>query len=204
MSEVNAGERSRRMRAEGRRSVAAILDAAVRILGERPQASMDEVASGAGVSRQTVYAHFPSRDALLRAVARRLTAQAVAALDAAQLDQGPAAEALLRLLDVNWRTFAHFPLLSTVPEADAAELHVPVFERLERLIRRGQRAGEFDPGVTPAWLIAATVALGHTAGNEVAAGRMSAADAEAALRASVLRVYGATPTRPTHGGEPAA
>ncbi|MEV0807225.1 TetR family transcriptional regulator [Micromonospora sp. NPDC050200] len=197
MSEVNSGERPRRMRAEGRRSVVAILDAAIRILGERrPHASMDEVASMAGVSRQTVYAHFPSRDALLGAVARRITAQVVAAMDAAHLDQGPAVEALLRLLDVNWRAFEQLPLLSTIPETDAVELHVPVFERLERLIRRGQRAGEFDPAVTPAWLIAATVALGHAAGNEVAAGRMSAAAAEAALRVSVLRVYGATPSSP--------
>ncbi|MEV4493458.1 TetR family transcriptional regulator [Micromonospora coxensis] len=189
MSEIKAG-RQRRMRAEGRRSVAAILDAALRVLGDRPQASMDEVAAAAGVSRQTVYAHFPSRDALLGAVAHRLTDEAVAAMDAADLDQGPAAAALLRVVELSWSIFDRFPLLSAVPEAAADDLHRPVFDRLERLVRRGQQTGEFDPDLSPDWLIAATVALGHAAGTEAAAGRTPAADALAALRTSVLRVYG--------------
>ncbi|HEY5985230.1 MAG TPA: helix-turn-helix domain-containing protein, partial [Streptosporangiaceae bacterium] len=60
--------RRRRQRSDARQSVAAVLDAAIRTLGERPGASMDEIARAAGVSRQTVYAHFPSRDTLIDAV----------------------------------------------------------------------------------------------------------------------------------------
>ncbi|WP_200210486.1 hypothetical protein [Micromonospora coerulea] len=60
-------------------------------------------------------------------------------------------------------------------------------------IRRGQQAGEFDQDASPGWLIAATVALGHSAWAEVAAGRMSSAEAAAAVRISILRVYGAEP-----------
>ncbi|MFC0002858.1 TetR/AcrR family transcriptional regulator [Micromonospora siamensis] len=181
------------MRVEARRSVAAILDAALRVLGERPQASMDEVATAAGVSRQTVYAHFPSREALIGAAVRRLTEEAVHAMDAADLDRGPAREALARMLEVNWRIFERFPLLWSAPVAADEDLHVPVFERLERLIRRGQEAGEFDAAAAPGWLIAATVALGHAAGVEVAAGRMTAEEGRAALRTGVLRVYGVAP-----------
>jgi AcrR family transcriptional regulator len=194
VSELTSPQRRRRVRAEARRSVAAILDAATRVLGERPQASVDDIAAAAGVSRQTVYAHFPAREALLTAVVRHITEEAVAAMDAAQLDEGPAADALLRLLDASWRTFERYPLLQAVPAPqEENDLHTSVFDRLERLIRRGQQAGEFQRESSPAWLIAATVALGHAAGAEVAAGRMPAADAAAALRTSVLRVYGAQP-----------
>ncbi|MFI7281388.1 TetR/AcrR family transcriptional regulator [Micromonospora chersina] len=192
MSDQSPPERRRRVRAEARRSVAAILDAAIRVLGERPQATMEDIAAAAGLSRQTVYAHFPSRDALVAAVFRRMTDEVLAALDAARLDEGPAAAALLRLLDVSWRTVDRYPPLPA-PAADDAELHEPIFGRLTRLIVRGQRAGEFDPDAAPGWLIAATIALGHAAWAEVTAGRLPAAEARAALRVAVLRLYGARP-----------
>ena len=194
MSEIARG---RRRRADAERSIAAILDAAVRVLGQRPEASVEDVAAAAGVTRQTVYAHFPSRDALLAAALERVTAEAMAAVDAADLDAGPAADALLRLLDATWRTFERHPLLlhpAASPPMTAQESHdqhQPVFERLDGLLRRGQEAGEFDATLSRTWLMAAVMALGHAAGDEVGAGRMAADEAAAALRRSVLRVLGA-------------
>ncbi len=55
-------------REDARRSIELIMDAARSILGKRPDASMEELAVAAGVTRQTVYAHFSSRDALIAAV----------------------------------------------------------------------------------------------------------------------------------------
>lgn len=40
------------------------------------------------------------------------------------------------------------------------------------------------------WYVAAIIALGHAAGQEVTAGRMTAAQAGAAFRESALRVVG--------------
>lgn len=192
MSELTAA--SRRRRADAERSIEAVLDAATRVLGERPDASMDDVAKAAGVSRQTVYAHFASRDALIGSLYDRMTRRVVAAIDAARLDEGPAAEALVRFLQIGWDAFEGEPfvLQVAVPPGSADEeldRHQPVLGELERLIRRGQRAGEFDRKLSVAWLISATMALGHAAGEEVRAGRMSTRQAFTAMRRSILRLY---------------
>jgi AcrR family transcriptional regulator len=195
VSELVSPAGRRRRRADAERSIAAILDAAVLVLGERPEASVEDVAAAAGVTRQTVYAHYSSREALLNAAIDRVTEEAVAALDAARLDEGPAVAALLRLLDASWRTFEHYPILlhagsAPVGGQESHDRHKPVLDRLERLVRRGQDAGEFDRRLSPTWLLAATIGLGHSAGGEVAAGRMTAEEATAALRHSILRVFG--------------
>ncbi|MEV0407566.1 TetR/AcrR family transcriptional regulator [Actinoallomurus sp. NPDC050550] len=194
MSE-KTGERRRRRRSDAERSAAAVLDAAVQVLGRHPDAKVEQVAEAAGVTRQTVYAHYPSRPLLVAAVVDRITAEAVAALDAADAAGGTVTDALLGWLDVAWRLFDQYPLLlhssvTAIGEADSDRLHLPVVERLERLIRSGQDAGEFDRALDPAWLVSATVALGHAAGGEVAAGRMTTERTAAALRQSILRVYG--------------
>lgn len=190
------GPTARRRRADADRNVAVILTAAIRVLGTDPRSTMDDIATAAGLTRQTVYAHFPNRDALYSAVLDRVTAEAVADLEAAALNDGPATAALLRMLDINWRLLARYPLLVRAlppvdPATDAAR-HRPVLDRLEPLIRRGRATGEFDAAVPISWLLAATVALGHAAGEEVTAGRMTTDEAAAALRRGILRVYGAT------------
>lgn len=192
-------------RADARRSKASILDAAIRLLNSEPDASMEGIATAAGVTRQTVYAHFPSRDQLLTAVLDRVTEEAVAAMDAVGLDTGPAADALMRLLDAAARTTGRYPVLlqrigslPVSPQEDH-ERHTPVGERLRRVIQRGQRAGEFDSDLAPDWLVAVTISLGHAAASEADAGRMSDAGAREALRVSLLRVLGAAapPSGPT-------
>lgn len=197
MSELVPERPRRRRRADAERSIAAILDAAVPLLGDRPDASMDDIAEAAGVTRQTVYAHFSSRDALLGAVVARVTEQVTAVIDAAELDQGSATDALVRFVDASWQTLERTPLLlrlPVVPVGPREELdrHEPITSRLATLIRRGQRAGEFDRDVTPEWLLAATIALGHAAGQQVSAGLMPVAVAGAAYRRTLLRVFGVT------------
>lgn len=191
------GEQSNtpRLRADGQRSVAAILEAAVAVLGERPAASMEEIAAAAGVSRQTVYAHFRSREVLLGALLDDFTDKTMAVLDAARLEEGPPTAALVRFLDSSWEIFGRHPFLLhvTFPPV-AAEVdrkrHEPMLQRLERLIRRGQASGDFDPSAPISWLLAVTVAIGHAAGEEVRAGRISQQQAATAVHKAVLRVFG--------------
>jgi AcrR family transcriptional regulator len=191
------GAAQRRRRADAERNVAAILGAAGRVFGERPDASMDEIARAAGISRQTVYAHFPSRDALLAGLLAEITKRVVDAIDAADLDTGPAADALVRFLEISWHAFEGNPFLlhmTSPPKSPQEELdqHEPVLRPLERLIKRGQRTGEFDPTLPVSWLLSATIGLGHAAGEEVRAGRMTSEQATATLRRSLPRLFLAT------------
>ena len=191
---------TRRRRSDARRSIDAILSAARTVLGERPDASMEDIATAAGVTRQTVYAHFPSRDALIVALIEAARAEGLAAIDAAHLDTIPPADALGQFLDISWQLLRRYPLLldpalNGTPRLDGSDPHLAVTTWLEQLIRRGQRTGDFDHTLSASWLAAAILGVGHTAAGQVAAGRLTTSTATATLLASALRLCGATGAR---------
>jgi AcrR family transcriptional regulator len=184
---------ARRRRIDAERSIAAILAAATEVLNDRPRATIEEIAAAASVTRQTVYAHFASRDALLEAVVARAIEEVGAALDAAELEHGPPAAALQRLLDVSFEIAARYQFmlhLPTVSQEQDIERHGPITAALERLVKRGQADGSFDPHSPPSWLIAATLALGNAANETVRSGKISPAEATTALHRSILRLFG--------------
>jgi AcrR family transcriptional regulator len=156
---------------------------------------MEDVAAGAGVARQTVYAHFPSRQSLLDAVMARVTGEVATALGSIDLRKEPAPVALRRWIDAAWDLLERFPILLgplIVPSGDAEDelrRHAPITAGLLALVRRGQRAGEFDRRTRPGWLVAVTIAIGHAAAAEVVAGRMTTAEGRSAFATAVLRVY---------------
>src|SRR3954466_6978023 len=79
------------------RVAAIILEAAARVLLARgEQASMTDVANGAGVARATVYRYFPNRQSLLDELARSAVRDAGDRLAAARLDEIPVAEGIAR------------------------------------------------------------------------------------------------------------
>lgn len=186
--------RTRKRRLDAERSRAAVLDAAIAVLGRQADASMEEIAAAAGVVRQTVYAHFPSRTALLGAVIEHLTAETARALDALDLTTPPPDEALSRWLEASWHVVERYPVLLSPTVTDAAapgdehDQHQAVTAQLAELIRRGRQVGRFETRHSEDWLLAAVVALGHAAGQQVMAGRMSPDEAGAAYRDSVLRL----------------
>ncbi len=185
----------RRRRADARRSIEAIVGAGRVLLAEHPGASMEDVAAAAGLSRQTVYAHFNSREALLHAVLDAAAAEALAAID--DLDACPPADALVRFLDAGWQLIRQlFPLLldpalMQVVRQDGPDPHDAFLARLESLISRGQDTGDFDRGLSPAWLAAAIVGIWHAAADQIRAGRTTTAQAAEALRESALRICAA-------------
>lgn len=187
----------RRRRSDAQRNIDAIIGAARIVLGDRPDASMEDIAAAAGVTRQTVYAHFPSRDALILALIDAAGAETLAVIDAARLDTAPPAEALAQFLDMCWQLLDRFPLLLDpvmirIPRPSGPDPHDAATAMLERLIQRGQRTGDFDRALNAGWLAAAIVGLIHTAAGQVAAGRLTTNAVATMLLESTLRLCGAT------------
>jgi AcrR family transcriptional regulator len=91
----------RRAIAEG--NVEAILDATLELLEHDPKPSFVEIARMAGVSRPTLYAHFPTRENLIEAAVARAVEDVARDARAARLEEGSAAAALERLVKMLWR-----------------------------------------------------------------------------------------------------
>ena len=186
--------RTRLARSERRNQ---IVDAAAYVLRTREPADVtfEEIADAAGVSRQTVYAHFKSREALIAVVINAERAAHLAMLIDARLERVPPVDAVRGFLDISWRLVDRFPLLldpalARTPDPEGEDPHVRVAVVLERIIRRGQRAGDFDRTLPVGWLAAATFGLGHTAAELVASGTLDLERAATLLEASVMRLYG--------------
>lgn|SRR5690606_1635403 len=184
----------RKLRADARRSREQILAAARRLLPVHPDVSMEMIAAEAGVTRQTVYAHFPTRGDLLSVVLDRVSEEITSEIDRVELEVGSATNALLRLVGVIVETSARYgPILRAIgplpesPEADQVR-HAPVAERLERLVQRGQRTGEFDDTLPSRWLVAVIIAVAHAAHEQVEVGSMPRKSMESVLRTTLDRL----------------
>ncbi len=176
-------------RADARRNEARILEGAARVLAAAPSAGMGELAEGAGVGRATLYRHFPTRAALLQALHARVIDDLEAGIDAAGLDDGPAPEALARLVEACLAVGDRYRFLSGVEREAAADIDgriAALGARTEALVARGQAAGELSAALSPAFVSAALGALLMGALEEVAAGRLPAADAPALVVAFAL------------------
>jgi AcrR family transcriptional regulator len=191
---------NRRRRSDALRSIDAILNAARIVLNERPDASMEDIATTAGVTRQTVYAHFPSRDALIAALLRAAGAEIRSAIDASHIDTAPPADALRQFFGICWHFAGRYPLLldpalTRISPPEGHAVHQAATALLEQLVQRGQRTGDFDSTLSANWLTAAILGLTHTATEQIAAGRLASSDATAVLMESVLRLCGAIGAR---------
>ena len=146
------------MRADAARNVHRIVEVAARLLGDDPHAGMTEVAAAAGVSRATVYRHFPTREELVGAIQRQAVEQARRALEGCRIDEGSATDALRRLVAA-WLDLAErysLPQLAMQPGLDtsdeAREQRRAIFRQpLLALVERGRAAGEFSAELAPEW-----------------------------------------------------
>ncbi|MFD2083509.1 regulatory protein, tetR family [Actinopolymorpha cephalotaxi] len=157
-----------------------MLRSAAALLTRRSTATMDEVARAAGISRATLHRHFAGRDALVRALEELGIEECEAALDAARLDEGPAGEAVHRLVREIEPAAALLAFLYTENQLFEGEEQNPgwvrIDERLAALFRRGQESGEFRIDLSPAWFTEALYALLAAGAWSVAAGRVAAKD----------------------------
>jgi TetR/AcrR family transcriptional repressor of mexCD-oprJ operon len=181
-------------RATAERNVAAILDAAAELLGEQGPASIAAVAAQAGVSRVTVYAHFPTWEALVEAVVERAVGHTTAVLAAADLEAGPPMEALRRLIAAGRQVVdQHAAMAAAAARWLSAEAmgrsHQAAFGPVRALTERGQADGSFRTDVPAGWLVTSFFALIHACAGEVHAGRLEAGDAQRVLVVTVTDLF---------------
>ena len=191
------GTAPRAQRADARRNVAAILDAATDCLARDPEMSLAEIAAAAGVGRITLYGHFKTRAELVNAVLARTIERADVILGATDTAGDPA-EALARLVASSWQIVHQFRniLLAAQRELPAERIrgvHDPILRRVQNLIGRGQRAGTFRSDLPEQWLITTAFSLMHAAAEDTAAGRAKTDDAAGLITATLLAAF-APPT----------
>lgn len=174
------------VRRDRERNAARILDAAIGVLGERPEATMAEIAEATGLGRATVYRHYPTREALLAAIREDAVAASASALDASRLDDGPADAALERFVRSCWAVHdRHLLVISAIgplsgPSAVLVEKR-HITERVAALIARGQASGEFRTDRDPAWLATSINGIVFAAVDAVGEGILTPAAAPDAI-----------------------
>jgi AcrR family transcriptional regulator len=195
---------SRHVTAE--RNLGAILDGAERVLQRGDPASISAVAAEAGVSRPTVYAHFPDLERLLEALVEKTVRRTMAAIDSAEPDRGLAVDALRRLLAASWEELGRH---EDIARASAADLSADAMRRahhaaravIGKLIERGRREGAFRTDVAAAWLVTSCLALIHAAAEEVRTGGLDSKAALDVLSVTILDLF-TRPGRAAHGPRP--
>jgi AcrR family transcriptional regulator len=185
----------KRRRADAERSISSIINAALEALAGDPDVSMAEIARRAGVVRATIYMHFPTRESLLDTVMEHAVAQVAEATSGADPSRGEPEDALRRVLAATWRKLSDFHALLAINTGrlSAKELHrrhQPVMTLFVPLIERGQKKGVFRSDLPVSWHLAMVRAIAHAASAEVASGRISEAEVEPAMVATVLNALG--------------
>jgi TetR/AcrR family transcriptional regulator of autoinduction and epiphytic fitness len=111
--------------------------------------SMDKIAATAGVSKRTVYNHFPSKEELFAEILNQLWARISAEQSVVYNREQPLREQLRQMLQAKMQLMADENFLTLARVAIAATIHSP--ERAQNMI---ERMGEREEGLT-VWIRAA-------------------------------------------------
>lgn len=177
------------------RNLGSILDAAERLLARQEAPTVSAVAGEAGVSRPTVYAHFPDRQQLLEALVERTVRRATSAIESADPGSGEGAAALERVIAAAWEQLGRH---EDIARASAAELGADAMHRahgsahavLAKVVRRGQRDGSIRADLPAGWIVASVLALIHAAADEVRRGTLERRRAADVLLRSTAALVG--------------
>ena len=171
---VNRADERRRRETEA--NIAAILDGTVALLEHDPKPSFVDIARAAGVSRPTLYSHFPTRDDLVAAAVKRAIEATGRDIARARLEDGSADDALKRLVTTGWRGLSRqrttFRLAMDLPAERRRQVHETALVPVRQLLLRGRREGVFRDDQPVEWMVSLLYALLHAAAEDVAAGRL--------------------------------
>ena len=182
-------------RADARRNIEAIIDAATTLLAVNPDASVQDIAKAAGVGRVTLYGHFDSRTALIAEVATRAIAQTEISLNEIALDGDPR-DAMARLLVATWHLTHRFGGIvvaagQALAPAEMRRAHEGPAKRVRALLERGRKQGRFRADMPVEWQITTIQAVLHAASAAVHRGEFTDEQAPRLVTETVLAVLAA-------------
>ncbi|MCG8671591.1 MAG: TetR/AcrR family transcriptional regulator [Pseudomonadales bacterium] len=144
--------------ARAARSHRALLDAGLELLLQKPNATLTEVATHAGVGRATLYRHFDTREALVKALVLeclQVTEEVVAPIKEQNLGAKAQIEATLRAV-VPLADRFHF-LLSLWSIASDDEQVNQIYEdqlnQLHQIIEAAKQEGSIKAGLDSGWIV---------------------------------------------------
>jgi AcrR family transcriptional regulator len=169
------------LRSDARRNRRTVLDAAVALLAERPQATMQEVADASGLGRTTVYRHFPKRQDLIDALYEEVLSDAATTVQEAVAQADNARELLCDLGPRVIAIGARYRFLDAHPELRERTLNATGQERgadpLHTYLSAAQERGELRRDLPVSWMLTTLRGLGVVAMIEVTAGRITVEEA---------------------------
>ena len=180
-----------------------LLDAAAAVYARDRSASMQQIATAAGISRTTLSRRFPMREDLIAALIDRVLLDAADVLDRAKVEDGDIEKAFARLsedfkaLGQVWGVgyglgFAWSDIVNLFPEL-AARVY-DHHHRLRRFFERGQQSGFFRMDVSAEWLAGAFQGLCETTSDLIADEAMGKRQGAAFLTSIFLKGAERRPT----------
>ncbi|MEU9078664.1 TetR/AcrR family transcriptional regulator [Kitasatospora sp. NPDC048538] len=168
-----------------------VLDAAIPVLAKDRGASMQVIATRAGISRATLVRLFPTRQHLVQAMAEKILDDCDRALSRAESDDAPV-EVLLTALGAEYPPFAQLwnlvyiePDVLGVPDASARA--GDIFKRTVAFVERAQGAGLLRQDMAATWLASTFCSLAETAWELTLEGHMGSRQAPEFLMSVLLR-----------------
>jgi TetR/AcrR family transcriptional regulator, mexCD-oprJ operon repressor len=143
------------------RVAAAILDGAARMFAlHGEQASMNDVATAAGVARATVYRYFPNRQALFDELAQVAVSDADARLASARIDEVAPDEGIARAVRALVDVGDSFVLLARQRvRSDPERFERGINQPLRQVFERGQAGGDIREDIPSARLTESLIGL---------------------------------------------
>ncbi|MFF4644560.1 TetR/AcrR family transcriptional regulator [Streptomyces sp. NPDC001389] len=164
-----------------RTDAAEVLKSAIPLLSKDRAASMQTVATRAGISRATLVRLFPTRQDLLQAVADKILDDCERILSRTEDEAAPTSRTLDELIG-DYRPFAQlWNLVYVEPEVfgadQASDRASVVFRRTVSFVERAQKAGLMRTDMPAPWLASTFCSIAETAWELTLEGHMGARQA---------------------------